>query len=85
MDKSLLFSFFNCGDNQIIQFAILRAHLNKHERETIHYIIDECMTQEETAEVMNYSTRRVQQFWQTGSEKLLSIPWVEAYAKSLQD
>lgn len=85
MDRSLLYDFFNCGDDQIIQFAITRAHLNKHERDIIKYMIDECMTQEKAAEVMGYSPRRVQEFWYTASSKLLLIPWVEAYAKYLRN
>lgn len=84
MDKELLQAFWNCGDNQIIEFAMIRARLNKHEREVIEYMLDECMTQEETAEKMNYSTRRVQDFWYSAANKLLNIDWVKAYALSLK-
>lgn len=84
MDRNLLSLFWNCGDNQIIEFACIRAHLNRHEKDVIHYMLDECMTQEDTAEVMGYSTRRIQEFWYSGADKLLSIPWVIAYAKSLR-
>lgn len=84
MDRELLFLFWNCGDDQIIQFALTRAHLNKHERDVITYMLDECLTQEETAEKMSYSTRRVQQFWVSGATKLLNIPWVRAFALSLK-
>lgn len=85
MDRSLLYDFFNCGDDQIIQFAIMRAHLNKNERDVIHLMLDECMTQEEVAEKINYSTRRTQQFWYSGADKLLNIPWVLAFAQALRD
>ena len=84
MDKSLLTYFWNCGDNEIIEFALMRAHLNKREREVIHFMLDECMTQEEVAEKINFSTRRVQEFWYSGAKKLLNIPWVSAYAKELK-
>lgn len=82
-DRELLYRFFNCGDNEIIEFAMLRARLNRREREVIENIIDNCMTQEEVAEHMGYSVRRIQQFWATGAVKLLNIPWVKAYALSL--
>lgn len=85
MDKDLLIAFWNCGDNQIIEFAMIRARLNKHEREVIEYMLDECYTQEETAEKMNYSVRRVQDFWYSAATKLLNIPWVKAYATSLSE
>lgn len=85
MDRSLLYDFFNCGDDQIIRFAIIRAHLNKHEKEVLYYMIDECMTQEQTAEKMEFSVRRIQDFWYSASQKLLLIPWVEAYAKALRN
>ena len=83
MDRNLIYDFWNCGDDQIIQFALQRAHLNKHERETITLILDECMTQEQCAEYMNYSTRRIQEFWRSATNKLLAIPWVMSYATSL--
>lgn len=84
MDKSLLYYFWNCGDNDIIEFAILKARLNKHERDVVHYMLDECMTQEEVAEKIDFSTRRVQDFWYSACSKLLKIPWVKAYAASLK-
>lgn len=84
MDRELLTLFFNCGDNDIIEFAIMRAHLNRREKEVIRLIMDECLTQEEIAEEMCYSTRRVQDFWYSGAKKLLNIPWVRAYALSLK-
>lgn len=84
MDNNLLTYFWNCGDDTIIQFALQRGHLNRHEREVIHLMLDECMTQEETAEAIGYSTRRTQEFWSSGANKLLSIPWVRAYALELK-
>lgn len=83
MDKELLYRFFNCGDDEIIQFALHRAHLNRRELDVIIFMFDECMTQEQIAEKMNFSTRRVQDFWYSGARKLLNIPWVKAYALSL--
>lgn len=84
MDRSLLYDFFNCGDDQIIQFAIARAHLNKNESDAIKYMIDECMSQEKAAEAMGFSVRRTQDFWYSASNKLLAIPWVLAYAEYLR-
>lgn len=84
-NKELLYKFFNCGDNDIIEFALLKARLNRREREVISCMFDECMTQEQIAEAMNFSTRRIQDFWYSGAKKLLNIPWVKAYAISLQD
>lgn len=83
MDRNLLKAFWNCGDNQIIEFALLRARLNKIEKEVVRLSLDECLTQEEIAEMMDFSTRRIQQFWNTAADKLLGIPWVYAYAKEL--
>lgn len=85
MDRKLIYDFWNCGDDSIIQFALKRAHLNRHERETIQLILDECMTQEEAAEYMQYSTRMIQEYWKTATAKLLAIPWVISYARSLGD
>lgn len=79
----LLRAFWNCGDNQIIEFALMRAHLNRLEKEVLILALDECYTQEEIAEKLNYSTRKVQDFWYSALDKLLDIPWVLAYAKEL--
>lgn len=83
MDKSLLKAFWNCGDNQIIEFALVRAHLNRQEKDVINLLLDECMTQEQTAEALDWSTRKVQEVWYTAAAKLLAIPWVMAYALEL--
>lgn len=84
MDRTLLYDFWSCGDDQIIKFAIYRAHLNRHERDVIHLMLDECLTQEKVAEELHYSTRMVQNYWYSASDKLLAIPWLIAYAKSLR-
>lgn len=83
--KDLLTAFWNCGDDQIIQFAILRAHLNRKEKEVIRLMLDECMTQEQAAEVMDCSVRTLQAYWQNASNKLLHIPWVIAYAREIKE
>lgn len=82
-NKCLLTAFWNCGDNQIIEFALIRAHLNAQEKQVITLMLDECMTQEQIAERLDFSTRKVQEVWGTGAEKLLRIPWVLAYANEL--
>lgn len=83
MDRGLIRSFWKCGDNSIIEFAIIRAHLNRKEKEVLRLLLDECYTQEETAEIMDISTRKVQNYWYDATDKLLSIPWLVAYAKTL--
>lgn len=83
MRLKLLRAFWNCGDGDIIEFALLRAHLNKKELNIIKLMLDECMTQEEVAEQIGYSTRRTQQLWCSAANKLLAIPWVKAYASEL--
>lgn len=85
MEKELIKCFWNCGDNQIIEFAMLRARLNSKEKKVLEYILDECLTQEQTAEKMGYSTRRVQDFWCSAVHKLLYIDWVRVYAISLKN
>ena len=85
MEKELLKYFWNCGDNQIIEFAMVRARLNIKERKILELMLDECLTQEEAAEEMGYSTRRVQDFWCSAAHKLLNIAWVKAYAISLKE
>lgn len=76
-------AFWSCGDNEIIEFAIMRARLNRKEKDVLSCILDECLTQEQTAEKLEYSTRAVQDFCYSASKKLLSIPWVNAYANDL--
>lgn len=84
MDRTLLKDFWSCGDNQIIEFAIERARLNTMEKAVCVHYLDELHTQEQTAEIMDISTRSVQGFWYSASSKLLSIPWVVAYAKEIR-
>lgn len=83
MDRELLKAFWNCGDNQIIEFALIRARLNRNEKEVIRLMLDECLTQEEAAEQMGLSTRKIQSLWYSSAAKLLGIPWVYAYAAEL--
>ena len=84
MRSKLLRAFWNCGDGQLIEFAMLRARLNKKEHLVLTMVLDNCMTQEEIAEELNYSTRRIQDIWYSGADKLLRIPWVMTYAKELE-
>lgn len=83
VDRQLIFAFFDCGDDQIIQFALTRAHLNKPELQVIKCMVDERMSQEETAEAMGYSVRHTQDIWYSASKKMLNIAWVRAYAIEL--
>lgn len=84
MDRSLLKYFWNCGDNEIIEFAMIRARLNKREKDVIIASLDECLSQEEIAEKMYISTRQVQKLWYQGADKLLAIPWVRSYALDIK-
>lgn len=85
MDKRLIRYFWNCGDSQTIEFAILKARLNRREKEILSLMLDECLTQEQTSERLDISTRRVQHYWYSACDKLLAIPWVVSYAKDLQN
>jgi len=84
MDRTLLGYFFNCGDDGIIQYALTRAHLNRREREVLTLMYDSCMTQEEVAETIGYSVRRTQEFYYSGADKLLKIPWLVSYSKDIK-
>lgn len=84
MDRALIKCFWSCGDNEIIEFALQRARLNSKEKEVVFLILDQCMTQEEAAEKMYLSTRKVQELWASAVDKLLQIPWVRAYARELE-
>lgn len=85
MDKSLVKYFWNCGDSQIIEFALMRARLNRNERTVLHLALDECMTQEQIAEKIDTSTRNVQKIWSTAAGKLIGIEWVRAYSVALKE
>lgn len=85
MDKSLLKYFWNCGDSQIIEFAIMRARLNRNERTVLHLALDECRTQEQIAEQLDTSTRNIQKIWSSAAGKLLRIEWVYAYSVALKN
>lgn len=83
-DRDLIRDFWRCGDNEIIEFAILRAHLNRKQKEILHCMLDECMSQEEAAEELCWSVRTAQEKWAEAADLLLGIPWVEAYAKEIR-
>lgn len=85
MDRGLIKYFWDFGDSQIIEFAMIRARLNRREKEAVSLLLDECYTQEKAAEVMDISVRNVQKIWYNAADKLLSIPWVVAYAKELKN
>ena len=76
-------AFWACGDSQIINFALMRARLNRSEKKVITYILDEDMTQEEAAEHLGISVRCLQNYWYSATGKLARIPWVVAYGKEL--
>lgn len=84
MDENrVIKAFWNCGDSQIVSFAIVRARLNRHEKEAVRLLLDECQTQEQAAESLDISVRELQSRWNSAKRKLLSIPWVFAYGKEL--
>lgn len=85
MDKSLLRAFWDCGDSMTIEFAMMRARLNKKEEQVVRLLMDECLTQEQASEKMDISTRKLQDLWSSGLNKLLSIPWVKIYAEDLKN
>lgn len=85
MDRGLIRAFWNCGDSQIIEFAMTRARLNRHERDVLCYLLDDCKTQEQTAEAMDLSTRKVQSLWYSACDKLLAIDWVAVYSRELNN
>ena len=84
-DRTLIKDFWACGDNQIIEFAIMRARLNRKEKEVLELILDECKTQEEAAETLDLSPRNIQEIWRRAADKMLAIPWVKAYAHDLRE
>lgn len=71
MDRGLIRAFWGCGDNEIIEFAVLRARLNRREKEAVRLLLDECLSQEQAAEQMCISTRRFQEYWYSAADKLL--------------
>lgn len=85
MDKSLIKHFWNCGDSQIIEFAMMRARLNRQERNVLHLALDELLTQEQIAEELDTSTRNVQKIWASATVKMLNIEWVYAYSFMLKN
>lgn len=85
MDRSLLKYFWNCGDTSIIDFAIMRARLNRNEKKVLRMALDELMTQEQIAEELDTSTRNVQKIWACAADKLLRIDWVRIYSIALKN
>ena len=85
MDRSLIKHFWNCGDSQIIEFAMMRARLNRQERNVLHLALDELLTQEQIAEEMDTSTRNIQKIWASAADKLLNIEWVRIYSMALKN
>lgn len=85
MDNGLIRHLWGCGDRLYIDYAIMRANLNRKEKEVLHLMLDECMTQEQTAEELDTSTRNVQKIWSCAVEKLLKIEWVQLYALALKE
>ena len=83
MDRGLIRAFWGCGDSQIIEFAMSRARLNRQERDVLCHMLDNCETQEQTAESMDLSTRKVQNLWYSACDKLLAIEWVAVYSREL--
>lgn len=84
MDRSLVKTFWTCGDSQIVDFAMMRARLDRKEKAVITSMLDDCMTQEETADRLQISVRTVQKLWASGTDKLLRIDWLVAYAEALR-
>ena len=84
MDRGLVKAFWNCGDNTIIEFALMRARLNQREKEAVAYLLDDCLSQEQAAEKMCVSTGRFQEYWYSATDKLLALPWLVAYANELK-
>lgn len=84
MDRNLLKYFWNCGDTAIIDFAIMRARLNRNERKVLHLALDELMTQEQIAEELDTSTRNIQKIWASAADKMLHIEWVRLYSIALK-
>lgn len=76
MCKNIVKNFWNCGDSEIVELAKNRANLNKVEREVLHLVLDECMTQEQASEQMYMSVRHFQEIWKSANDKLIKIPWV---------
>lgn len=84
MDRNLIKYFWNCGDDQIIEFAMMRARLNRNEKMVLQLSLDECLTQEQIAERMDTSTRNIQKIWSSAGDKLLGIDWVMEYSVALK-
>lgn len=84
MERNLIKDFWNCGDRDSIDFAIKKANLNRLEREALHLILDECYTQEKASEILDISTRSLQEYWYSACDKLLNIEWVKIYSEQIK-
>lgn len=80
MEKNVIKRFWNCGDSQLVRLACERAGLTRKENEVLRLLLTECLTQEEAAEEMELSTRKVQELWSSASKKLNLIYWVKVVA-----
>lgn len=83
-DRTLIRDFWDCGDGTIISYAVMRSRLNQNECRTLRCLLDECMTQEEAAEALGVSTRCLQSWWYSATDKLMKLPWLMAYAKKIR-
>lgn len=80
MDRNIVKLFWKCGDIDIINLACDRAGLTTPERQTLNMLLTDCKTQEETAEELGISTRKVQELWYSSCNKILQIYWVHVIA-----
>ena len=82
MERNVIKQFWNCGDSSLVKLACERAGLTRKENEVLRLLLTECYTQEETAEKMDISTRKVQELWKSASSKLNLIYWVKVVAEA---
>lgn len=82
MDRNKIKYFWKCKDISIINLAQDRANLTRNEREVLRLLLTEERTQEQTAEIMELSVRKVQSLWYSATDKLLSIYWVLIIAEA---
>lgn len=80
MDRCIIKEFWKIADSDLIKLAQDKANLTRYEREVLRLMLTECYTQEQTAEIMEISTRKVQDLWKTACDKILSIYWIKLIA-----
>lgn len=85
MDKSLVEIFLKCNDEQLIEYALLKAKISVKELRVLKLLINEGVSVPEAAYTMCISTARLQKIWDKASNKLLAIPWLVAYANELKE